>query len=65
MLIETEILKIGWALGTQWVAPSNRAVVATWNNYEALVKYFQEVKENASRNKTKEAIHVRRSSKNN
>jgi hypothetical protein len=46
-----QLLKTGRILSTRWVASSFRLVSAVWQDYEALVSHFTNVKNNCSREK--------------
>jgi hypothetical protein len=46
-----EVLKIGRVLSTRWVASSFRSVSAVWNNYESLVRHFEEAMNDPTRDK--------------
>lgn len=55
--VEVQFFKIGRILSTRWVASSFRTVSAVWKDYEALVRHFQEAKEDKRRSKTDRCLY--------
>ncbi|XP_065650416.1 E3 SUMO-protein ligase KIAA1586-like [Hydra vulgaris] len=54
-LLNIQLLKIGRILNTRWVSSSFRSVFAVWENYEALVKHFEEAMVDPTRDKNEKS----------
>jgi hypothetical protein len=55
--LEMQLLKIGRILSTCWVASSFCSVSAVWQDYEALVCYFTNAKDDCSRDKKDRSMY--------
>ena len=53
----TQLLSIGRILSTRWVASSERTIRAVWNNYEALLKHFDNAANDSSRDSREKAMY--------
>jgi hypothetical protein len=56
-LLEVKLLKTGTILSTQWVALSFCSVSAVWQNYEVLVRHFEEAKNDNTRDKKEKCMY--------
>ncbi|XP_065675613.1 E3 SUMO-protein ligase KIAA1586-like [Hydra vulgaris] len=56
--LELSLLKIGRISNTRWVSSSFRSVFAVWENYEALVKHFEEAMVDPTRDKNKKSTYA-------
>jgi hypothetical protein len=56
-VIKVELYKIGRILSTRRVASSFRSVSAVWQNYEVLVRHFEEAKNDSARDKKEKCMY--------
>jgi hypothetical protein len=52
-LLEVELLKIHKLLSTRWVASGFPSVTGVWQNYEVLIRHFEEAKNDNTTDKKK------------